>query len=144
MQLWRKYRPLPPWWLPVLLLLNACGGEETGCDSLGARTSVVKIISDDGNNALLNYAVKNSSSVGAMVTGSNTEAEKSAVWERARQGAEYELDDTIRTNRGQMERCPLQSTRFCFEAQKGAFTDLVQTIPLRAVPNAISSRWAAG
>jgi hypothetical protein len=65
MQLWRKYKPLPSCWLLVLLLLNACGGAETGCDSLGARTSVVKIISDDSNNALLNYTVKNSSSVAA-------------------------------------------------------------------------------
>jgi len=97
-QLWRKYRPSPSWWRLVLLLLNACGGADTGCDSLGTRTSVVKIISDDGNNALLNYAVKNSSSVVAMVSGANTEAEKSAVLEHARQGAVYELDDTIRTN----------------------------------------------
>jgi hypothetical protein len=93
-QLWRKYKP----YLLVLLLLNACGGAETWCDSFGARTSVVKIISDDRNNALLNYAVKNSSSVAAMVSGANTEAEKLAVWEHARQGSVYELDDTIRTN----------------------------------------------
>jgi len=98
MRLWRKYQPLPSWWLLVPLLLSACGGAETGCDSLGARTSVVKIISDDSNNALLNYAVKNSSSVAAMVSGTNTEAEKFAVWEHARQGAVYELDNAILTN----------------------------------------------
>ena len=98
MQLWRKYKPLPSWWLLVLLLLSACRGAETGCDSLGARTSVVKIISDDSNNALLNYAVKSSSSVATMVSGTSTEAEKLAVWEHARQGAVYELDDTILTN----------------------------------------------
>ena len=65
---------------------------------MGTRTSVVKIISDDGNNALLNYAVKNSSSGAAMVSGTNTEAEKSAVLKHARQGAVYKLDDTILTN----------------------------------------------
>ena len=97
-QLWRKCKPLPSCWLLVLLSLNACGGAETGCDSLGARTSVVKIISDDSNNALLNYAVKNSRSVAAMMSGTNTEAEKLAAWEHARQDAVYELDDTIRTN----------------------------------------------
>lgn len=97
-QLWRKYQPLPSWRLLVPLLLSACGGADTGCDSLGARTSVVKIISDDGNNALLNYAVKNSSSVAAMVSSANTEAEKLAVWEHARQGAVYELNDKVRTN----------------------------------------------
>jgi hypothetical protein len=57
---------------------------------------VIKIISDDSNNALLNYAVKNSSSVTAMVSGTSTE--KLAAWEHARQGAVYDLDDTIRTN----------------------------------------------
>jgi hypothetical protein len=97
-QLWRKYESLPSWWLLVLLLLNACGGAETGCDSLVARTSVVKIISDDSNNALLNYAVKNSSSVAATVSATNTEAEKLAALEHARQGAVYELDDTTLTN----------------------------------------------
>jgi hypothetical protein len=65
---------------------------------LDARTSVVKIISDDSNNALLNYAVKNSSSVAALVSGTNTEAEKWAVWEHAGEGAVYELDDTILAN----------------------------------------------
>lgn len=97
-QLWWKYKSLPSWWLLVLLSLNACGGAETGCDSLGTRTSVAKIISDDSNNALLNYAVKNSSSVAAMASWANTEAEKLAVWEHARQGAVYGFDDTIRSN----------------------------------------------
>ena len=77
-------------------MLTACGGADPGCDSSDARTSVIKIISDDSNNALLNYAVKNSSSVTAMVSGTSTE--KLAAWEHARQGAVYDLDDTIRTN----------------------------------------------
>jgi hypothetical protein len=37
---------------------------------------VVKIISDDSNNPLVNYAVKNSSSVAAMVSSTNTESKK--------------------------------------------------------------------
>jgi len=81
-----------------LLLLNSCGGPEPECDSLDTLNSVVKIISDDSNNALVNYAVKNSSSVAAMVSHTNTEAEKLAIWEKARQGAVYRLDDTILTN----------------------------------------------
>jgi hypothetical protein len=81
-----------------LLLLNGCGGTEPECDSLDTHKSVVKIISDDSNNALVNYAVKNSSSVAAMVSNTNTEAEKLAIWEKARQGAVYGLDDTILTN----------------------------------------------
>ena len=65
---------------------------------LDTRNSVVKVISDDSNNALVNYAVKNSNSAAAMVSNTTTEAEKSAIWQKARQGAVYRLDDTIRMN----------------------------------------------
>ena len=98
MKPFRKKRPLALWWFSVLLLLNGCGGPEPECDSLDTLNSVVKIISDDSNNALVNYAVKNSSSVVAMESNANTEAKKSAIWEKARQGAVYRLDDTILTN----------------------------------------------
>ena len=98
MKPFRKKQPLSLWWLSVLLLLNGCGGAEPECDSLDTRNSLVKIISDDSNNALVNYAVKNSSSVAAMVSSTNTEAEKLAIWEKARQGAAYKLDDTILAN----------------------------------------------
>ena len=93
----RKKLPLVLWWFPVLLLLSGCGLEPE-CDSLDRLNSVVKIISDDSNNALVNYAVRNSSSVAAMVSHTNTETEKLAIWEKARQGAVYRLDDTILTN----------------------------------------------
>jgi hypothetical protein len=79
----------------ILLLLSGCGGAEPECSSPDTRNSVVKTISDDHNNRLVNYAVKNSDSVAAMVTTANTEAEKVAIWEKARQGAVYRLDDTI-------------------------------------------------
>jgi hypothetical protein len=98
MKPFRKKQPLALWWFSVLLLLNGCGGAEPECDSLDTQNSVVKIISDDSNNALVSYAVKNSSSVAAMVSDTNTEAEKLAIWEKARQGAVYRLDDTILTN----------------------------------------------
>jgi hypothetical protein len=83
---------------PVLLLLNSCGEATPECDSLDVRTTVIKIISDDSNNALVNYAAKNSSVVAARVSNANTEAEKLAILEKARQDAAYRLDDTIRTN----------------------------------------------
>jgi hypothetical protein len=98
MKPFRKKQPLAVWWFSAFLLLNGCGEAEPECDSLDTHNSVVKIISDDSNNALVNYAVKNSSSVAAMVSNANTEAEKSAIWEKARQGAVYRLDDTILTN----------------------------------------------
>jgi hypothetical protein len=84
--------------LPVLFFLSGCGGAAPECDSMDARNAVVRIVSDDSNNALVNYAVKNSSAVAAMVSHTNTQAEKLAIWEKARQGAAYRLDDTIRTN----------------------------------------------
>ena len=98
MKPFRKKQPLALWWFSVLLSLNGCGGAEPECDSLDTHNSVVKIISDDSNNALVNYAVNNSSSVAAMVSNTNTEAEKFAIWEKARQGAVYRLDDSILTN----------------------------------------------
>jgi hypothetical protein len=98
MKPFRKKEPLVLWRFSVLLLLNGCGGPEPECDSLDTRNSVVKIISDDSHNALVNYAAKNSNSVAAMVSNTNTEAEKLAILEKARQGAVYRLDDTILTN----------------------------------------------
>jgi hypothetical protein len=80
----------------VLLLLGGCGGPEPECDSVESRRSVVKIVSDNSDNPLVNYAVKDSSSVAAMMSNAKSEAEKSAVLEKARRGAVYVLDDTIR------------------------------------------------
>jgi hypothetical protein len=65
--------------LPVLVLLSGCGGATPECDSLDTRRTVIKIVSDDSNNALVNYVVKNSNAVAAMVSNTNTEAEKIAI-----------------------------------------------------------------
>lgn len=84
--------------LAVLLLLSGCGAAEPECDSLDTRNSVVKIVSGDNNNALVNYAAKNSSVVEARVNKASTEAEKLAIWETVRQGAAYKLGEAISTN----------------------------------------------
>jgi hypothetical protein len=97
MKLFRKEQSLVSWCFIASLLLSSCGGAGPQCDSLDTRNSVVKIVSDDNNNALVNYAVKNSSSVAAMVD-TKSEAEKLEIWEKARQGAVYRLDDTILMN----------------------------------------------
>ena len=91
----RKQQSLALWCFSASLLLSSCGGAGPECGSLDTRNSVVKIVSDDKNNKLVNYAVKNSSSVAAMVAGTKSEAEKSEIWEKARQAAVYRLDDTI-------------------------------------------------
>ncbi len=97
MKLFRKEQSLVLWCFIASLLLSSCGGAGPECGSLDTRNSVVKIVSDDNNNALVNYAVKNSSSVAAMVD-TKSEAEKLGIWEKARQGAVYRLDDTILMN----------------------------------------------
>lgn len=84
--------------LLVLLLLSGCGGVGPECDSIDARNSVLKIASDDSNNALANYAARNSSVVEAKTNNARTEAEKSEIWKKAAQGASYALDDAISTN----------------------------------------------
>jgi hypothetical protein len=86
------------WSLPILLLLSGCGSTAPDCDTSDTRDSVVKIVSGDSNNALAKYAAKNSSAVEAAVKNARTEAEKSAILERATQGALYLLGDAIDTN----------------------------------------------
>jgi hypothetical protein len=84
--------------LVLWCFLSSCGGAGSECDSLDIRNSVVRIVSDDNNNKLVNYAAKNSSSVAAMLGDSKSEAEKLGIWDKARQGAVYRLDDTILMN----------------------------------------------
>jgi hypothetical protein len=122
MKLFRKKELSALWCFSVFLLLSSCGGEEPECGSLEARNSVVKIVAGDKNNSLVNYAVKNSSTVAEMIANSagakarsanvarggeindestkfdaNAETEELAIWEKAKEGAEYTLDDTRET-----------------------------------------------
>jgi len=71
---------------------------------LDTRSSVVKIVSDDSNNALADYAAKNSSAVEARINGASTEPQKLAILKKARQGASYKLGDTISTNTKSKDR----------------------------------------
>jgi hypothetical protein len=82
----------------ILLSLSGCGGAELECDSMESRKSVVRIIADDNNNALVNYAANNSSVVAAMVGRANTEADRSFIFDKAKRDAVYKLDETIRLN----------------------------------------------
>jgi hypothetical protein len=96
----KQEQSLVLWCFSASLLLSGCGGAGPECGSLDTdtRNSVVKIVSDDSNNKLVNYAVKSSSSVAAMVAGTKSEVEKLEIWKKARQGAVYTLDDTILMN----------------------------------------------
>ena len=59
---WMPYfrkRWLLLWGFPCLFFLGGCGAEPD-CDSVETRNAVLQIVSDDHNNALVNYAAKNS------------------------------------------------------------------------------------
>jgi hypothetical protein len=97
MKLLRKEQCLILCCFTASLLLSSCGGAGPECGSFDIRNSVIKIVSDDNNNALVNYAVKNSSSVAAMVD-TKSDAEKFGILEKARQDAVYRLDDAKSMN----------------------------------------------
>jgi hypothetical protein len=81
-----------------LIVLSGCGEAEPDvCGSLETRNSIVKIIANDHNNALVNYAAKNSNAITAMAGDTNAEAEKLTILKNAKRGAVYTLDDTILT-----------------------------------------------
>ena len=95
MKPFRKQQSSVLWCFPVSLLLSGCGAAGPECGSLEARNSVIKIIADDHDNPLLNYAVENSSLVEELLNNAKAEAEKSAIREKAKQDAIYSLDDAI-------------------------------------------------
>src|SRR6476620_869761 len=98
MKLFRKEQLSVLWCFAACLLLSSCGDAGPECGSLDIRNSVVKIVSDDNNNALVAYAAKNSSLIAAMASNAKSEAERLRISEKARQGAVYRLDDTIILN----------------------------------------------
>jgi hypothetical protein len=96
--LFRKQQPSVLWCLPVLLLLNGCGDVGPECGTPDARNSVIKSVADDRNNRLLNFAAENSDAVAELLSHAKADAEKSAIMDKAKQGAVYSLDDTIVVN----------------------------------------------
>lgn len=92
----RKSQSSILWCLPALLLLSGCGETGPECGSLEARNSVVRTVADNRNNPLLDFAAK--SAVEEMVDHANSEPEKSAILEKAKQDAIYSLDDTVVVN----------------------------------------------
>jgi len=98
MNLFRKQQPSILWCFPVLLALSGCGEAGPECGSPDARNSVIKIVADNRNNPLVNFAVDNSDSIEALLKDAKADAEKSAIKEKAKQDAIYSLDDTIVAN----------------------------------------------
>ena len=72
--LYFRERSLVFWSFPFLLLLSGCSSKPE-CDSVETRNAVLQTVSDDHNNALVQFAAKNSTA--AKSSGANSEAEKS-------------------------------------------------------------------
>ena len=54
-----RKRPIVFWSLPFLIFLSGCDAKPE-CDSVATRNAVLQTVSDDHNNALVEYAAKNS------------------------------------------------------------------------------------
>jgi hypothetical protein len=83
----------------LLLSLSCCAEEDQAaehlCGSLETRSSLLRIYSDDQNNALVTYALRSSNSFEIMMNAAKSDIEKVAILDSARKGASYSLDDTI-------------------------------------------------
>jgi hypothetical protein len=86
------------WCAPALLLLTGCGETKPDCGAQEVRDSVIQTVSNDSDNALVDYAIKTSDALKTKVGAAGTEADKSAILEKARKTAVYKLADSITTN----------------------------------------------
>lgn len=69
-----RKRPIVFWSFPFLIFLSGCDAKPE-CDSFETRNAVLQTVSDDHNNALVEYAAKNSTM--AKSSDASSEAEKS-------------------------------------------------------------------
>ena len=83
------------WCFPFLILLSGCGAAPE-CDSFETRNAVLQIVSDDHNNALVQYAAKNSSVAKTQSNDASPETEKSANLESAKKPF-YQLGEQMVT-----------------------------------------------
>ena len=109
--------------VPVLLLLSGCGAADPDCNSADSRASVIKAISGDSNNALVDYAVKNSEALKKKVDASSTEADKSTIAANARKDAVYRLSDQITTSSKSKDKRTVTCSGTMFATVEG---DIVQ------------------
>jgi hypothetical protein len=86
------------WCAPVLLLLNGCGGPEPDCNAPEARASVIRSVTGNSDNPLVDYAIKTSDALKTKVNAAGNDADKSAIMDKARKTAVYRLADAVTTN----------------------------------------------
>lgn len=68
-------RPIVFWNFPFLVLLSGCDAKPE-CDFVETRNAVLQTVSDDHNNALVEYAAKNPNMVKSRDASSETEKSK--------------------------------------------------------------------
>jgi septal ring-binding cell division protein DamX len=90
---------------PFLIFLSGCGAKPE-CDSFETRQAVLQIVSDDHNNALANYAAKNSNVAKDKSGNAASEADKSANPESAK--PLYTLSEKIVTTSSSADKRTLQ------------------------------------
>jgi hypothetical protein len=70
-----RKRPVIFWSFPFLIFLSGCDAKPE-CDSFETRNAVLKTISDDHNNGLIEYAAKNSNATKSSDASSEAERSK--------------------------------------------------------------------
>jgi hypothetical protein len=91
-----RQRSQVAWSFPFLVLASACGATPE-CDSFETRSAVLQTVSDDQNNALANFAAKNSSQAKPESNDAESEGEKSTNLENSKQKPLYQLGQNIVT-----------------------------------------------
>jgi hypothetical protein len=91
--------------IPFLLLLSGCDAKPE-CDSIETRGAVLNIVSNDGGNALVVYAARNSSASEGEVTNSSAEERKSLASDSTK--PLYLLDQKIVTTSTSNDKRTLQ------------------------------------
>lgn len=107
----------------LLLLLSGCGAADPDCNSADTRASVIKTVSGDSNNPLVDYAVKNSEALKKKVNAASTEPDKSAISAKARKDAVYRLSDQITTSSKSLDKRTVTCSGTMFATVEG---DIVQ------------------
>jgi hypothetical protein len=97
---------------PVLLLLTGCGAAKPDCNAKEVRDTVINTVTGNGDNALVDYAIKTSDALKTQLGAASTEADKSAMLEKAKKSAIYRLSDSITTNSKQAHAVTCSGTMF--------------------------------
>ena len=120
--------------IPILLLLAGCGGAGPDCASADVRASVIKTVSGNIDNALVDYAVKKSDALKTKANAAKSEADKSAILAKAKQSAVYRLSDTITTNTKSKDKRTVTCSTTMFTTVEGIIAQKQVDFKVEQVP----------